>query len=289
MQNNKVSQIAVFGEVLFDCFADGSRILGGAPFNIAWHLQAFNEHPLFISRIGNDDDGRTILAAMQEWGMDTKAVQTDLIYPTGKVLIRFVNNEPHYQIVADSAYDFINVAELPALPENCILYYGSLVFRQAVSRQCLTYLQQQKSITRFVDVNLRSPWWDVNAVQNLMGGADWIKLNTDELNALSVIIDNFMTADRMLLITKGPSGACLMKQQGEKLQVTPEKETNVVDTVGAGDAFSSVMLLGILKNWPLMLCLQRAQEFASAVVGIRGAISLDKAFYQRFVDRWQLQ
>ena len=31
----------VFGEVLFDCFPDGSRVLGGAPFNVAWHCQAF--------------------------------------------------------------------------------------------------------------------------------------------------------------------------------------------------------------------------------------------------------
>jgi len=71
---------------------------------------------------------------------------------------------------------------------------------------------------------------------------------------------------------------------GEILQVTPAKETKVVDTVGAGDAFSSVMLLGILRDWPLTLCLQRAQEFASAIVSIRGAVCLDKVFYQRFVD-----
>ena len=45
---------AVFGEVLFDCFADGTRVLGGAPFNVAWHLQAFGEAPLFVSRVGDD-------------------------------------------------------------------------------------------------------------------------------------------------------------------------------------------------------------------------------------------
>ncbi len=288
MQNNKVSQIVVFGEVLFDCFPDGSRVLGGAPFNVAWHLQAFNVHPLFVSRVGNDEDGRNILAVMQKWGMSTEAVQTDLIHPTGKVSVRFADNEPHYEIVADSAYDFIDSAKLPVLPENCILYHGSLAFRQTVSFQCLSCLQQQKTLTKFVDVNLRSPWWNLNSVQNLVQDADWIKLNREELNTLSELADNFMTNDRMLLITHGPSGASLMRQQGEILQVTPEKETKVVDTVGAGDAFSSVMLLGILRDWPLTLCLQRAQEFASAVVGIRGAVSLDKAFYQRFIDIWQL-
>ena len=55
MSNNR--PIHVFGEVLFDHFPDGSRVLGGAPFNVAWHLQAFGQSPRFISRIGNDPAG----------------------------------------------------------------------------------------------------------------------------------------------------------------------------------------------------------------------------------------
>ncbi|MBA1332725.1 carbohydrate kinase, partial [Candidatus Endoriftia persephone str. Guaymas] len=47
----------IFGEVLFDCFEDGSRVLGGAPFNVAWHLQALGAAPLFISRVGDDSLG----------------------------------------------------------------------------------------------------------------------------------------------------------------------------------------------------------------------------------------
>ena len=39
----------VFGEVLFDIFPDGAKHLGGAPFNVAWHLQAFGDQPLFLS------------------------------------------------------------------------------------------------------------------------------------------------------------------------------------------------------------------------------------------------
>lgn len=50
----------IFGEVLFDHFPDGSRVLGGAPFNVAWHTQAFGLAPCFISRIGNDPAGYEI-------------------------------------------------------------------------------------------------------------------------------------------------------------------------------------------------------------------------------------
>jgi fructokinase len=62
----------------------------------------------------------------------------------------------------------------------------------------------------------------------------------------------------------------------------------VVDTVGAGDAFASVLLLGINQDWPLQQAMERAQAFASALVGQRGATVQDTHFYQAFVDSWAL-
>ena len=61
------ARLCIFGEVLFDHFADGKRVLGGAPFNVAWHLQAFGEAPHFISRVGDDAEGDEIQAAMRDW------------------------------------------------------------------------------------------------------------------------------------------------------------------------------------------------------------------------------
>lgn len=79
------SQPCIFGEVLFDQFPDGRRVLGGAPFNVAWHLQAFGEAPIFISRVGRDEDGASILGGMQKWGMDVVGMQMDEKLPTGRV------------------------------------------------------------------------------------------------------------------------------------------------------------------------------------------------------------
>ena len=75
----------IFGEVLFDHFPNGTRVLGGAPFNVAWHLQAFGKGPLLCSRIGNDPDGASITAAMREWDMDTCELQLDPALATGRV------------------------------------------------------------------------------------------------------------------------------------------------------------------------------------------------------------
>ncbi len=62
----------------------------------------------------------------------------------------------------------------------------------------------------------------------------------------------------------------------------------MIDTVGAGDAFSSVLILGLLKGWPMEQTLHYAQHFAAAVVGLRGATSREYDFYQTFIAAWQL-
>ncbi len=68
----------------------------------------------------------------------------------------------------------------------------------------------------------------------------------------------------------------------------PEKNIEVVDTVGAGDAFASIVILGLCNDWPLDITLQRAQLFASKIVGNRGATVSDAAFYQTFINQWNL-
>jgi fructokinase len=57
--------------------------------------------------------------------------------------------------------------------------------------------------------------------------------------------------------------------------------------VGAGDAFSSVLMLGISRGWPLQLALHRATSFAAAICGIRGALPEDDSIYQRFLKQWR--
>jgi len=78
----------------------------------------------------------------------------------------------------------------------------------------------------------------------------------------------------------------LFTDSGEHVATRPKQETVVKDTVGAGDAMASVMVLGILRGWPLGQSLERAQDFASAVVGQRGATVHDMNFYTTFMDRW---
>lgn len=286
-------RICVFGEVLFDHFPDGSRVLGGAPFNVAWHLQAFGQSPHLISRVGNDSAGATIRSAMHEWGMDTRGLQTDPARATGRVEVDFVDGEPAYDIVHPCAYDAI---EADVDGTDCdLLYHGSLGLRDELSHKALAQLVTRKPTTVFVDVNLRPPWWQKEKVLELLHKANWVKLNVEELNLLHAAASD--TAHRArhfleeyglqgLLLTHGAAGAELFTASGENFAVKPSQDIPVSDTVGAGDAFASVMILGLVKDWPTQRTLQRAQDFASAIVGNRGATVSDPAFYRSFVQRW---
>lgn len=286
-------RICIFGEVLFDHFPDGTRVLGGAPFNVAWHLQAFGQSPHFISRVGNDSAGEAIRKAMHKWAMDTHGLQIDPERPTGRVEVSFVDGEPQYDIVHPCAYDTI---EADAVGTDCdLLYHGSLGLRDARSRNALAQLLTCSPKTVFVDVNLRPPWWQKEQVLKLLDTAQWVKLNAQELDLLHAAgIDTAHRARDFLrqydlqglLLTHGAQGAELFTASGENFGVKPNRDIPVSDTVGAGDAFASVMILGLVNDWPTRLTLQRAQDFASAIVGNRGATVSDPAFYQSFIKRW---
>ena len=286
----------IFGEVLYDCFPDGTRVLGGAPFNVAWHCHAFGLKPLFISRVGNDQLGQNIHAAMLDWGMDTQGIQFDSEHATGVVNVTFDKNEPSYDIVENSAWDFINIKELPEIENQSLLYHGSLSLRNLITEKSLVHLKQLFPDSIFVDVNLRPPWWTLSKIINILENAQWIKLNLDELSLIVSHESETLKQAHYLMsqynldlvvITLGAQGAIAINKK-ESCFVKPDNATTVVDTVGAGDAFTSVLLLGLHKHWSLQDIVNRAQEFASAVVGLRGATTQDKNFYKPFSQKWSL-
>ncbi len=287
----------VFGEVLFDHFPDGSRVLGGAPFNVAWHLQAFGLEPLVVSRVGDDPEGQEVQDAMVGWGMDLAGLQEDDSHSTGAVQITIDAGQPNFDILPHQAYDFIDPSLLPARTETSVLYHGSLALRGEVARRALEELRARSSAPAFMDVNLRPPWWDAETVSSLMREAKWVKLNDDELRKLTAESDRlqeraaFLQKDcglELVVVTRGAAGALAHTADAELLDILPTSAEKVVDTVGAGDAFASVTILGLSLGWQPRQTLERAQAFASAIVGIRGATVSDPAFYDPFLADWNL-
>jgi fructokinase len=173
--------VVVFGEVLYDCFPGGRRVLGGAPFNVAWGLAGLGYEPLFISSVGDDDGGVNIRSKMMEWGMSTQGLQTSSEYATGEVYITINDDEPTYEICGPRAWDAID--DVGHVSE-ALIYHGLLALRNKHSLRSLKSLIRRSSAKRFFDINLRPPHYSLEVLRDWVVGADWLKLNIDELSVV---------------------------------------------------------------------------------------------------------
>jgi len=298
----------IVGEVLFDVFDDGTRVLGGAPFNVAWHLKGFGLEPLFVTRIGDDDDGLRVAKAMRDWGMDRCGLQLDTEAATGVVHVHDRDGEPSYDIIPDRAYDRLNAEsafESLGTTDGLLLYHGTLAARSEPSKSTIHHLRQRAGLPIFVDVNLRDPWWNRDDVSALIADAKWIKLNEDELRRLAPRTSETgdpdghgpetkaaelrsATGARQIIVTRGERGALVVADEGFE-HARPKLTDRVVDTVGAGDAFSAVWILGLAGQWPTETTLDRALDFAARICLIRGATSSDRSLYREMVATWNQQ
>ncbi|MGD9898599.1 MAG: carbohydrate kinase [Calditrichaceae bacterium] len=291
----------IFGEVLFDIFESTHSVLGGAPFNVAWHLTGFGMNPVFISRVGNDAPGTEVLKKMSSWGMNKSGVQTDHEHPTGRVRVEMHDKEPEYTIESDQAYDFIAPPEPAVLQhvDQTILYHGSLALRNAQSRLALSDLKKRSPVLVFFDVNLRQPWWKKETILEELSDTDWLKCNEQELKEIIRLMGTpEKTREKLafrvieyfdlkgIVVTMGSKGALMVRNDGDVRYTNPNPVAELVDTVGAGDAFAAVTIMGLLKNWEGQQILDRASEFAAEICRIRGATIERLELYQSKNELW---
>lgn len=294
--------LVAFGEALVDQFED-REVPGGAPFNVACHLAAFGAHPVLVTRTGKDAQGERLLHAMSAHGLDLRGVQCDPVRPTGLVEVHETASGHRFEIHSDQAYDHIHarMARLVGLSVRpSIVYFGTLAQR-GDSRRALRALLEATDARTFLDLNLRDPWVDARTLRESLWQARVTKLNEDELarvadllmldggslRARAAVLLSAFNLER-LIVTAGAQGAWTLDAAGRFETVEGHPLEHPVDTVGAGDGFAAVCLLGMLRGWPPALQLARADTFARAICGIRGAVPDAAAFYAPFLRDWQL-
>lgn len=293
----------ICGEVLFDIFPNDRQVLGGAPFNVAWHLRGFGMAPVVISRIGQDTEGQCVLDAMSDWGLDTHGIQSDAEFPTGGVEITMQGTEHRFDIRANQAYDYIDYQLLMDSIRDqsmSLIYLGSLIIRNQTSRKTLERLLREKHLPVFVDINLRDPWWDMVTVEGILSRARWAKLNNDELTTIMPGTKHseeglIHAANEALLrfeldaivVTRGAEGAFITTSDGT-VGGKPPPIAHLVDTVGAGDAFCAVTLFGLHAGWPASEIIERALTFAAEICKQRGATSPNRDLYENTIASWGL-
>lgn len=260
MEEKKI-KVACFGEVLWDIFPGGARRAGGAPFNVAYHLFKMGIDARMISSVGNDDLGHELLAKIKAWDISTASIQLSNLHPTSTVIATIdQNNEAHYDIVQEVAWDYIEVlaADQQLLDTADALVFGSLATRNKKSKNTLFELIES-SVYNVFDINLRPPHYDVSVIKDLLYKTQLAKFNKAELRMMLDFLGKTYQTEkesvkylqdtfgmREIIISKGSNGALYACE--DDFYLYPTVAVEVKDTIGSGDSFLAGFLSSRLKG-----------------------------------------
>ena len=264
-------KVVCYGEVLWDILLTGP-LPGGAPMNVAYHLNKLGMNPALITKVGDDDYGKDLLEMLSNDGVAVK-YEVDPKHPTGLVYANVgENHEMAYDIVYPSAWDFIEwqpeYEDVVAAADYFV--FGSLTSRNDVSRKTLHRLTEAAK-KNVMDINIRPPHFDRKQAEFLLGKTDLLKMNLAELELVTDWFgEDGSTVDRIkfvqdhfkidqIIVTKGGDGA--MVNDHGTLYKHPGYEVSVQDTIGSGDSFLAGYLAQLLKGHGA----EKALDFAAGI------------------------
>ena len=283
----ETTTIIGLGEILWDIFPSGPRF-GGAPANFACSAAALGGDQVRVcmaSCVGNDELGQLALRSLREKSVQTSGVMR-ASQPTGQVLVQLdALGHARYEFAADTAWDnFAWSDELERLAVHAqACCFGTLAQRSKLSRETIrTFLAKTPATAlRILDVNLRPPFFTDDVILESLSLANVLKLNDEELPVLASLCGIAGTPVEVMrqlaarfgltcvALTRGPSGAILVR--GDAVSQQPGIATRVEDTVGAGDAFTAVLALGLLEGRELDAINRSACRVAAFVCSQAGA------------------
>jgi fructokinase len=253
------NKVVVFGEMLWDCLPAGA-VPGGAPMNVTLNLHQLGLDSRLISAVGKDADGEKLLYFLKSFDLPLNLIQEISNHETSKVLVDDTDKENiKYTIVSPVAWDFIQWnQEMDETVSNADAFvFGTLGVRNQESLSTLLRLLQHQ-VVRVFDANLRTPYYDFEVIEKLLGHTDILKINEDELvifadyfnvdpsiESLCAYLDQHFPMD-LICITQGSKGAAIY-QKGKVISHSGYK-VQVEDSIGAGDAFLSGFVMSYLNE-----------------------------------------
>jgi fructokinase len=257
-----------FGEVLWDLLPSGPR-LGGAPANLAMQAARQGLEAWLLSAVGVDERGALALKILEERQVQTGLVQKISHLSTGTVGVKLdAAGKPSYVIHENAAWDQIawEAAVEAVLASADVVYYGTLGQRSLLSQTTLHSLlarAKARGVWRVVDINLRKPFYDSALIRASIEGANILKLSDEELDEVTLefglkvhpsVIETLqalrsLAGLELVVLTCGAKGAIAVS--ATEVVNQPGIPVKVVNTVGAGDAFTACLIAGILKKQSL--------------------------------------
>ncbi len=281
------------GELLWDELPGGRR-LGGAPANFAVMASRLGVHGVVASRVGRDEPGKAARTLLAGFPVDTRFLQEDSERPTGSVSVTIHDGQPAYAIHAPVAWDAL--ALTPAWEQLAAradaVCWGTLAQRDACSEQTIqTFLAATRpACLRVFDINLRAPFYTAEAVTRSLAQATLLKLNDAEMphllslaslpvaslqgpaqlmGAASTLLAAYANL-QLVAITLGAHGSLLVSR--DRAVRHAGVATVVVDTVGAGDAFTAALTVYRLRGASLTAQSEAANRWGAWVASRPGAM-----------------
>lgn len=282
-------KVAGAGELLWDIFGE-DRKPGGAPANVAFHLNQLGMDGRILSRVGKDALGNEIVEFLQSMDLETSFIQRDPIHPTGTVTVTLdETGTPSYLIHENTAWDHLALEpELEKfLPELSAICFGTLAQRSSVSCETIWKILDAvpSNCLKVCDVNLRQNFFTKTQLKISLEKSDIAKMNDGEMELLKPILElpaelnaeDFAQALcrkydlRKVCITRAEKGCLLVSRNGETADV-PGKIVPVADTVGSGDAFSAALIFTELLGIPLSIQARFANEVGTLIATRSGGM-----------------
>jgi len=271
-----------FGEVLWDIFGATPEV-GGAPLNVCYHLSKHGVESHIISKVGGDEEGRSLLAELKRMGIDGLHCSISDRYPTSTVTVSSKAETLSYQINRPVAWDDLSADEtlFPLVERSDVFVYGSLAAREAKTREAL-YAYLELANWKVFDVNLRDGHYTPEVILDLLAHADTLKVNEEELSLIGEWVESPSDAadgiiSRLqgwfpgiseIIVTRGSTGASYFA--GSEQITAPGVTVEVVDTVGCGDAFLAAFIAAKLREAPVEQCLEQAVQLSAFVATRQG-------------------
>ena len=283
--------IVGLGEAVFDVFPD-RKVLGGTSLNVAvqaHQLQvSLGGRGVLLSRIGNDDLGKRLQNEFKNRDLPLEFVQVDQEKPTGQVLVSFIEGAPSYEIVKDTAWDFLEFTKHEGeLASVCdAVSFGSMSQRHPVSHEATqAFLSEAKNALKIFDVNLRMDLFTAEILDEGCRVANLVKLNDEEIGAVAPLLDlpcgNALEQSEAIcekydleavVFTRGKRGTAALTGKGwiEGAPASFPLADNA-DSVGAGDACTAALLTARLLGRSWQNSLDMANQHGAFVASQAGA------------------
>lgn len=296
-----MKKFVAFGEALVDFIPLEQRnsfeqCPGGAPANVAVGVALQQLPAMFIGKLGADVIGDFVITSLQNYGVMTQYVRQTTDYNTNVV---FVTLDEHKQrqfnfFVADSADKHFQITDFePTVFQDIgIFHFGSISLADEPIRSSLLYAieqtKQQGGLISF-DPNIRMAFWQ--SEQRLqeeiiarLSQVDILKISDDEITYLSQqsTIEQAIEWLKqfnipLVAVTLGDKGAYLI--YNDELHYFKGITSNqLIDTTGAGDAFMSGLITGVmLLNKSLLTMTTQDINYIGQLANHAGALATTAA------------